>query len=315
VYGEAPVKLHVVYRSSGGENLKQRPTFYSKILCLLSFLQTLALTGGDIQIIFLNDGAIPENRRRLMKMVGEPIEVPSVGKLRSYRAALGLVETRGWDDDDFVYVLEDDYLHVPGALSSLVAAVEQIQQAEYFTLYDAPDRYTRTDDADRGRARVFLAADRHWRSVESSTHTFAARVGTLRADSWLHLLATRSRRGSRQPLRRSADPPFVAEDRATWRVLQGFGDYRLASSLVGLMGRPSGIPRDLPILRLLVRSIPAPRIGQRLLVGPMPSLATHMEEPYLAPLVDWSAVAEQTLTWAREQNLVTDRDLYSQTPS
>lgn len=83
------MKLHVVYRSSGGENLKQRPTFYSKILCLLSFLQTLALTGGDIQIIFLNDGAIPENRRRLMKMVGEPIEVRGKAKVVSRGARTG----------------------------------------------------------------------------------------------------------------------------------------------------------------------------------------------------------------------------------
>jgi hypothetical protein len=298
------MRLHVVCRSTGGENKKERPSYYSKVMCLVSLLRSIAEASQEIDVVFLNDGPVPEDRLALMAQAGEVMELPEVGRVRSYWAALGLLATRKWDDGDLVYFVEDDYLHLPNALETLIAAAEELPWAPYFTLYDCPDRYTRSDDADGGRARVFIGGRHHWRTVESTTHTFAARVSVIRADSWLHLLATRDRTRGTPWLRRSADPPKSPEDRVTWRVVQGLGQYKLASAFVQLMGQKSGIPRDRSVLRHELRLLVRPSKGRRLLLGPMPSLATHMEGLFLAPLIDWEAAARETVRWGEERKVL-----------
>jgi hypothetical protein len=303
------MSLHVVYRSTGGENKKERPPYYSKVMCLLSLLRSIENASEQIDVVFLNDGAVPEDRLALMSQAGEVVELPGVGRVRSYWTALGLLAAREWDDGDLVYFVEDDYLHLPEALGTLIAAGNELPWAPYFTLYDCPDRYTRSDDADGGRARVFIGGGRHWRTVESTTHTFAARARVIRADSWLHLLATRDKARGGPWLRRSADPPKSPEDRVTWRVVQGLGQYKLASAFVQLMGQKSGIPRDRSVLRHELRLLVRPSRGRRMLLGPMPSLATHMEELFLAPLVDWEAAAWETLRWGEESKETPARDV------
>jgi hypothetical protein len=301
------MSLHVVYRSTGGENKKDRPAYYSKVMCLLSLLRSVVEASEEIDVVFLNDGPVPEDRLALMSQAGEVVELPGVGRVRSYLTALGLLAAREWDDGDLVYFVEDDYLHLPEALETLIAAGNELPWAPYFTLYDCPDRYTRSDDADGGRARVFIGGGRHWRTVESTTHTFAARARVIRADSWLHLLATRDKTRGGPWLRRSADPPKSPEDRVTWRVVQGLGQYKLASAFVQLMGQKSGIPRDRSVLRHELRLLVRPSKGRRLLLGPMPSLATHMEEAFLAPLIDWEGAARETLRWGEGRKQIPAR--------
>ncbi len=243
--------LHLIYRSSGATNLKNRPEFFDKTIALGSFLR--AVEGIDIPhaLLFLNDGPIPEERARLMRGVGRVVELPGLGNSGSYLKAIAEATAPGLADTDLVVLSEDDYLYLPAALRELVTAAEAIPEASYFTLYDHRDRYTRTDDADGGRARVYLAGGHHWRTVESTCMSFGARVRALRRDARIHAWASRG---------------VIPEDRAMWRRIQGYG------------------------WRGLLRA-------RHRLVSPIPTLATHMETEYLAPGVDWRAVAEDTRRW------------------
>ena len=51
--------LHIIYRSYGGENLKNRPDFYSKLVCLYSFIDSVLMIDEEVKLIFMNDGPIP----------------------------------------------------------------------------------------------------------------------------------------------------------------------------------------------------------------------------------------------------------------
>ncbi len=252
--------LHFIYRSSGATNLKNRPDFFDKTAALGSFLRALEGLDSPHETLFLNDGPIPEERARLMRGAGRAIDLPGLGNSGSCRRALAEASAPGPPDTDLVYISEDDYLYLPEAFRDLAAAAEAIPEAAYFTLYDHRDRYTRDDDADGGKARVFLAGGRHWRTVESSCMSYGARLGALRADLAIHLRALRGE---------------IPEDRAMWRQIQGLG-WRGALRR-GL--RPRG----------------------RRLVSPIPTLATHLETEYLAPGVDWGALAEDTRRWMGER--------------
>lgn len=74
--------------------------------------------------------------------------------------------------DDLHYIVEDDYLHTPDAISVLE---DTLKNWEHFAVsYDYPDRYTMNPEP----AMVLLGADRHWRTVTSSTMTVLAKGKT-----------------------------------------------------------------------------------------------------------------------------------------
>ena len=73
-------------------------------------------------------------------------------------------------ESDRIYLLEDDYLHRPGSIERLV---EGIDNFGLVTLQDHPDRYNRIDDIVM-TDNIYITETTHWRSIESTTCTWAA---------------------------------------------------------------------------------------------------------------------------------------------
>ncbi len=75
-------------------------------------------------------------------------------------------------DTDFIYVSEDDYLYANDSLLCLREYYEKFGDMSLVTLYDHLDRYTRTDDVTRGKEFIDITQSCHWRTCESTCHTF-----------------------------------------------------------------------------------------------------------------------------------------------
>ena len=122
----------LVYRSYGGENRKQRPDYYSKVLTLTSFVRAASRLPAA-EIIFLNDGPVPGERSAIMEQFGRVIQLAddAQGLRASYRAALLLCTTEPWSDDDVVSYVEDDYLFTETAFLALNEATAELPQACY----------------------------------------------------------------------------------------------------------------------------------------------------------------------------------------
>jgi hypothetical protein len=73
--------------------------------------------------------------------------------------------------NDFVYFVEDDYLHSKEALDCIYTGVKKFGLV---TGYDHYDRYSRDDDLTYGKELLFFHEGRHWRTAESTTNTWAA---------------------------------------------------------------------------------------------------------------------------------------------
>ena len=231
--------MKVLYRISDNGYVKEKFANATKKRCLLNCLMQFPL---DEVTVFV-DKVIPETQEFLddyaeltgLKLV--PIQGgSSAGSWRIVRDhALTL------PDDEVVYFLEDDYMHLDGSRTALLEAIDR---ADYVTLYDAPDKYVPAraggnpyiEDDGADPTRVILTKSRHWRLTNSTTMTFACKVKTLR------------------------------EDNDLWKQFTE-GNH----------------PHDFQAFLAL-------RAKGRALLSPIPTLSTHCEPAWAAPLVDWSLV-------------------------
>lgn len=210
------MKLHVIYRSAPGDSKSdKRPIYFNKTNCLISFLSSYKKLqeGNRGDLIFLNDGEVSKEQNKLMNSVkSEIINLGGVGNSSSLKSAYGFLESKSWDDDDMVYFAEDDYLYKEEAFPYLINAIYDIDKADYFSLYDHPDRYTRVDDVDSGKGRVFISRNSHWRTIESTCQTYGVFVGILKKDLWIHKIGTLGN---------------TPQGREMFRASQGIGKYFL----------------------------------------------------------------------------------------
>jgi hypothetical protein len=205
--------LRILYRAAPGGNRKTRPPWFSKWLCLGSFLRAAeALPPGTIDLVFLCDGPLHPSVSSAMTRFGQVEVLGRLGNSRSYLHALRTATAPAVLPGDGIYLVEDDYLHLPGALTGLASALAQAPDGTYLTLYDHPDRYGRADDLRPPGRAVELLGGRHWLRVESTNMTFATSVGTLRRDRRIHWA--------------SAGFTGYPHDRALWRTIQGLGGRR-----------------------------------------------------------------------------------------
>ena len=289
--------LHVVYRSCGGENLKARPEYYSKLLALMSFLQCFQqLEPGFAEIIFLNDGPVPRDRLQVMEKSGEVLARSNLGLRGSWQSALALPAQRGWPGNDLVWLAEDDYLYRPHALKDLITAAEVYPEADYFALYAmvgsrlpngglSVDRVPNQDRSPEAAAK--LVNGHPWCRAISTTSTFGARVKPLCEDRIMMQLASRS---------------GGAWDHTISLMIQGFMPYP-AGSLIALL-RDREAKKN--VLQRMV--ICAARVGldvyhaarlvrrssRRLVVAADPALITHLETEFMALGTDWRTAAVNT---------------------
>jgi hypothetical protein len=291
------MRLHVIYRSYGGENDKGRPPYHDKTRNLASLLRAAAAAPG-VDVTFIDNGPIPPERVALMEASGGrivDIDVPTMRQ--SYRFALRYAMDAGWDAEDVVYLLEDDYLHLPGALAALEAASHAMPEVSYFLTYGGTEDYPTYRGAVppypvHWRPGISTVVDgQRWRPSLSATSTYAVRVGALRED-WSIILQ------SHLPYRHH----YL--DHETGLVWQGYRPYRWGDIAREAVGGADG---DLTTRLRAVAQAPfkvafnlrAHRRAdrRRLLYVAEPNLATHLESALLAPGPDWAAVAADVDAW------------------
>ena len=183
--------LHLIYRISNNSYNTLREPYVTKESCLVNALRTFP-PSESIQWIILGDTLNRETKKMVLKKSSGlpylrffPMEIGS--NAGSFNQALDLA--LALNANDLVYMLEDDYLHIPGCAALLEDALVYLG-ADYASLYDHPDKYLPAteggnpfiDQSGGEETKVFRGRTRHWKLTNSTTMTFAAAVSTLRAD-------------------------------------------------------------------------------------------------------------------------------------
>ena len=172
-------------------------------------------------------------------------------------------------DAELVYFAEDDYLYLPNALESAVGFMRRHPAADFATLYDHADNYTKY--IHRVKGAEFVEAGCRWHTISSTCLTFMARKQALLETA--EVFHTFRRKNSDLGIWLALTKVRAVNP---WSFIRSLGD--------GLFFTASHVLAWRHAWRQLLRG------KRRTLWVATPSLATHMETSGLAPGVAWENI-------------------------
>lgn len=161
---------HTFVRWSARTSVLRRPVWYSELACLRNACRYLRRNGSRLTLA-VSDGE-PDQA-----ILGLPWDSVVYLDATSNSAAFLLGLNRALADaeaSDEIYMVEQDYLHLPNALDLLDDGAT-IRPSSYVGLFDDPLYYWRSADTPMPPAssRIFAGAIGHWRTAPSTTMSFA----------------------------------------------------------------------------------------------------------------------------------------------
>ena len=202
--------LHIYYRHAPARVLgfKSRPDWFGYGRCFANLVQSVLpqLANGHVTLCVVFDGAkaefeADEVSAMLRRYFGHESRWPSAIRLRfisggdqrrAWRAAVATVlddvRSESIKPEDFVYFLENDYVHVHNWYAKFEELVSSQIRWDYITFYDHLDKYpdlAATRDSHRYvglRSQIFCTGSHHWRTTPSTCATYLLPVNVLLRD-------------------------------------------------------------------------------------------------------------------------------------
>jgi hypothetical protein len=149
-------------------------------------LENCILEFGLENITILGDKLNNETKDYVNSLKLKLIEVNNGTGSGTFRDALNLA-IEECNEEDMVYLLEDDFLHKPNAKKLLIEGLSTYDA--YVTLYDHPDKYINKENGGNpfiqqgGEVtRLFKTKSVHWKITNSTVMSFAVKVSRLKSD-------------------------------------------------------------------------------------------------------------------------------------
>lgn len=170
--------LYKIYRICDRRDGRTKIDTITKQQCFLNFVEVFGTAGLTV---------VADNTRaetiEFLRGFAADIHATALGNSGSFLYARDLA--LALPEDALVYLVEDDYLHQPDAVTHIR---EGLELADYVSLYDHPDKYMDPSPNPLVKqggemTKVLLTRSSHWKLTNSTTMTFAARVRTLRQDA------------------------------------------------------------------------------------------------------------------------------------
>lgn len=191
-------KIHVIMRMTPDSQApisgsSSRPSWFNKETVFRSvFLTSDEYT--DITVLFDGDSTDHWINKYHVKII--PIQAGTGDK--SFQTQIHIISTMDLPDDDILYICEDDYLHKSGWCDLLREGLvkklmPETTEISYVTLYDHYDKYYFNDEYAKHTystlvSHIAVSKSAHWRTVPSTTNTFAMKVATFMDDIDTHLV-------------------------------------------------------------------------------------------------------------------------------
>ena len=189
--------IRIIYRTCGWTNWDNRPEWFHFRSCWDNLVSTTK--NEDCAITVLYDGELKGHEE--YNYHADVLEIDSAAKLPEIHKRVEAPDREkasgylmyelirdnmyDWDDNDIIYLVEDDYMHISGWPIVLQNVYDMYDGVDYVSLYDHPDKYTQRY---QGLSSQILVSNYcHWRTVPSSCGTFAGRVRTFKEDLDIHM--------------------------------------------------------------------------------------------------------------------------------
>jgi hypothetical protein len=169
--------LKLIYRICDHRNGGTKIPQINKRQCFLNFVEVF----GTNNLSIIADNCRQDTIDFLSRFT-RSIECTSLGNAASFVYALDMAVRL--DDDQPLYLVEDDYIHTPRGPRYIA---EGLERADYVSLYDHADKYLANSpnplvSGGGENTKVILTPSTHWKYTNSTTMTFATHAKTLKAD-------------------------------------------------------------------------------------------------------------------------------------
>jgi hypothetical protein len=178
--------MKIIYRISDTGYNKVKPDYINNENCLKNFCNVFYDHIYDIHIIADNCSEITIN---MIKKYIDPINIEKVSIGHGAGTFnLALDKALKWNNEEIVYFVENDYIHLPGSPEVLEEGFNL--GAPYMSLYLHPDKFISPSqggnpevDSDGGYpTKIYRGETQLFGIFNSTTMTFAAKVKTLKDD-------------------------------------------------------------------------------------------------------------------------------------
>ena len=200
------MKLHIFYRQYNiqGTDNKNRPSWFDFEKCYDNLLLTLSDTSSNLyNLNIVYDGKDPNWIED--KDFNKFYKIQEGEDFKSFQKTCDIVKNDNLiKDDDLIYFLENDYMHVDGWLNKVMELFSTYTGLDYVSLYDHNDKYF-LPMYDNLTSKVFTSQSHHWRTTPSTCGSFITTkqrfnedldiLSTMRGDhnKWLWLNENRNR--------------------------------------------------------------------------------------------------------------------------
>jgi hypothetical protein len=174
-------KIKVYLRQwNGASNRKQdvRPNWFSYEACYKS------IKNANIDLTILLDGT-KENHHFQFGKGDRIIEFKGGSDASSLLFCLETIKSDNLQDEDIVYLVEDDYLHRPG-WDLVMDEVFNSLNVDYVSLYDHPDKYFLAMYNDL-QSKILFTTSSHWRTTPSCCNTYSGKWKTFKKHWETHI--------------------------------------------------------------------------------------------------------------------------------
>ena len=186
---------------------KDRPSGFSFLSCLKNYFSTikngLSEANINVETILLCDGHEEEfaAERELISQYPDLHVVLLYKNLRdpwaTYYWAYDLATINERSNDEFIYMLENDYLHSSAWLKKIEELITSKIKTDYISLYDHPDKYFGHKSFNlkysRLKSQIQITDSHYWRTTPSTCGSFIASVKVLREDRLFYKVKIKDR--------------------------------------------------------------------------------------------------------------------------
>jgi hypothetical protein len=183
--------MKIIYRISDAGYSKVKPEYINNENCLKNFCKVFQQQKDQFDIVVIADNVSEATDYMIQKYIPiEDIHYVSVGHgAGTFNLALDMALK--YDDNEIIYFVENDYIHLEGSPQIIEEALEL--GASYVTLYLHPDKFISPYeggnpevDVDGGYStKIYRGKTQLYGMFNSTTMTFASTVKILKEDEYI----------------------------------------------------------------------------------------------------------------------------------
>lgn len=176
------MKIHIFYRhyNISGNDFKNRPNWFDYEKCFINLLDTIK-DRDDVELYVIMDGDVDSNFITKYKNYYTLHSIQANSDYKSYLETYKYIKGLDIDNNDLIYFLENDYLHVSNWVDKVIDLFSTYNLPHYISLYDHNDKYFLNMYEDLV-SKIFVTSSHHWRTTPSTCGSYIIKKHLLIED-------------------------------------------------------------------------------------------------------------------------------------